>query len=337
MQIATLISLIILSFLPISRLNEPSYLLTLFVTLLSINLFGATQDVATDGLAVHVLQDQKIHWGNTMQVVGSRLGFIVGGGAMLWALDQWTWQSTFLLLAGCVFLNSLPIFFFKEPTHTHHQTIENSTSHSFWQHIRQYLQYFTQTRNLALWLSILLSCKVADGLSGPMLKPLMVDLGLSFSQIGIYITMFGAIAALIGAGLAGLSLKFLSREQAFVLFACLKVLSLMGYVALAVQYEAGQAVHHGIIYTINAVDDAVSAMLLVIMLTLVMHYSRKTMASTDFTFQVALMASVSGGLYLVSGVFADYLGYATFLSLIFILALISLIPIFLWKKSIVNI
>ena len=36
----------------------------------------------------------------------------VGGGAMLWALDQFTWQSTFLMLAAFVFLNSLPILFF---------------------------------------------------------------------------------------------------------------------------------------------------------------------------------------------------------------------------------
>lgn len=335
MQIATIVCLIILSFLPIHALNEPLYLFALFVTLLSMNFFGATQDVATDGLAVHLLQHNKIHWGNTMQVVGSRLGFIVGGGAMLWALDQFTWQSTFLMLAAFVFLNSLPILFFQEPRHT--RTIspqDQQNSRPLWQQIQQYLRYFTHTPSLALWLSILLTCKIADGLSGPMLKPLMVDLGLNFSQIGIYITMFGAGAALLGAGLAGLSLKWLSRGRALVLFACLKVLSLLGYVGLALRYESGQSVNHGLIYAVNAFDDFISAMLLVVTLTLVMHYSRKEMASTDFTFQVALMATVSGGLYLVSGIFADYLGYATFLSLICVLASLSLIPIFLWKKSI---
>lgn len=337
MQLASIMSVIILSFLPIHSLNEPIYLLALFVTLLSMNLFGATQDVATDGLAVHLLQQNKIHWGNTMQVVGSRLGFIVGGGAMLWALDQWTWQSTFLMLAGCIFLNSLAIFFFREPIHQHTVSLmEGRISQSFGQKIRHYLAYFTHTPSLALWLSVLLTCKIADGLSGPVLKPLMVDLGLSFSQIGIYITMFGAGAALFGAGVAGLSLKWLSRGQALLFFACLKVFSLMGYVWLAFQYEAQRKIDDQIIYIINAFEDFVSAMLLVVILTLVMHYSRKAMASTDFTFQVALMATVSGALYLVSGVFADYLGYATYLSLICVFALVSLIPIFLWKKSINN-
>ena len=54
MQLASILSLILLSFLPIQALNQPIYLLALFVTLLSMNLFGATQDVATDGLAVHL-------------------------------------------------------------------------------------------------------------------------------------------------------------------------------------------------------------------------------------------------------------------------------------------
>ena len=334
MQLASILSLILLSFLPIQALNQPIYLLALFVTLLSMNLFGATQDVATDGLAVHLLQENKMHWGNTMQVIGSRLGFIVGGGAMLWALDQWTWQSTFLMLAIAVFLNSLAILIFKEPLHTSHRPLsEGRTSGSIKQQIQTYLRYFTHTPTLSLWLLILLTCKIADGLSGPVLKPLLVDLGLSFSEIGVYVTMLGAIAALLGAGLAGLSLKWWSNGAALFCFACLKVLSLLGYVWLAFQYDAHQTVDHVVIYSINAFEDCVSAMLLVIILTLVMRYSRTNMASTDFTFQVAIMATISGGLYLVSGFVADYLGYAFYLSLICMIALFSLIPIFLWKRS----
>lgn len=44
-----------------------------------MNSTGATQDIATDALAVNLLQHDQQHWGNTFQVVGSRLGFIVGG------------------------------------------------------------------------------------------------------------------------------------------------------------------------------------------------------------------------------------------------------------------
>ncbi len=64
-----------------------------------MNLTGATQDIATDALAVNLLQHDQQHWGNTFQVVGSRLGFIVGGGAVLCSRLV-VMAADILLLAG---------------------------------------------------------------------------------------------------------------------------------------------------------------------------------------------------------------------------------------------
>ncbi|NNG99411.1 MFS transporter [Acinetobacter sp. ANC 5414] len=332
-QLLSVVVLIGLSFLPIQALNQPEYLLAFFVALLSMNLVGATQDIATDGLAVNILKNEQQHWGNTFQVIGSRLGFIVGGGAILWALDWLDWQITFLVLAGLVLLNTLPILFFKEPARFQH--IQQATEKEVfsWSKVKSYLAYFYQSRSLALWLGVLITFKIADGLAGPLLKPLMVDMGLTFSQIGIYVTMLGALAALIGAGLAGLSLKYISRANALLIFSVLKIFSLAAYAWLAFQYEAQQLVMPWVIYLINAAEDMISAMLLVVMLTLVMQYSRKHLAGTDFTFQVALMATVSGGLYSLSGILGDLLGYADYLAFITLVAVICLLPVLKWKAS----
>ena len=332
-QLLSVVVLTGLSFLPIQALNQPEYLLAFFVALLSMNLVGATQDIATDGLAVNMLNNQQQHWGNTFQVIGSRLGFIVGGGAILWALDWLDWQSTFLILAGLVLLNTLPILWLKEPQRLKHMLSSTEAGTFRWQKIKDYLAYFYREQNVAAWLAVLITFKIADGLAGPLLKPLMVDLGLTFSQIGIYVTMLGAVAALIGAGLAGFSLKYVSREHALLGFSILKIFTLAAYAWLAVQYEAQRFIDVWIIYLINAAEDMISAMLLVVMLTLVMQYSRKHLAGTDFTFQVALMATVSGGLYSLSGILGDLLGYASYLSLITVLALLCIVPILRWKNS----
>lgn len=322
--------LIGLSFLPIQALNQPMYLLLFFITLLLMNGIGATQDVATDALAVNILKNEQQYWGNTFQVIGSRLGFIVGGGAILWLLDLLQWQATFLLLATLVFLNTLPILLFKEPDHL--KTTTQTSEQPALSNIKTYFQYFWSDSTLAVWLLVLLTFKIADGLSGPLLKPLMVDLGLSFSQIGLYVTMLGALAALIGAGLAGWCLKYWSRSRSLLIFSVLKIMTLMAYAGLAAQYETQKKVENWMIYLVNAAEDMISAMLLVVMLTLVMQYSRKHLAGTDFTFQVALMATVSGGLYSLSGILGDALGYQNYLNLIVIVAIFSLIPIFRWMK-----
>lgn len=326
--------LCILSFFPVQALDQPIYLCAFFISLLFMNLTGATQDIATDALAVNLLKHDQQHWGNTFQVIGSRLGFIVGGGAVLWCLDWLTWQPTFLLLATLVFLNTLPIWLFKEPQHTSRSKRELKLNQLILTtKIKAYLSYFSQNKELRSWLVVLITFKVADGLAGPLLKPLMVDMGLSFTQIGVYITMLGAVAALAGAAIAGGVLKYFSRPIALIVFSVFKIMSLGAYAYLAYAYEQKNQLNVWVIYTVNALEDAFSAMLLVVMLTLVMYYSRKEYAGTDFTFQVSVMATVSGLLYSFSGVIGDVLGYFHYLIAIVIIGVLSLLPIYFWKHA----
>lgn len=340
-QSLTIGVLLLLSMLPIAELNHPVYLLGFFISLLCINMLGATQDIATDALAVNLLQPQQQHWGNLFQVVGSRLGFIVGGGLILWLMDAWTWRGTFICLAVLVALNTLPILR-TSLSATAQQCSTPSTSDSTvsplrWSYIKQLLSdywcYFIGQRELAYWLLVLLTVKVTDGLSGPILKPLMVDMGLSLSQIGVYISMLGAAAALLGAGLASLTLQYLSRSQALMLFSILKLMSLLAFAWLAQQYQQGVQIAAWVIYLINALEDMFAAMLLLIILTLVMQYSRQLYAGTDFSIQVALMALISGVLYSLSGLVADHLGYQDYLYLIVLIGLLMLLPIYLWQRS----
>lgn len=330
MQCLSAVGLVILSFMPIAALNEPLYLLMLFGLIFAMNMVVATQDVATDGLAVHVLKTGQLGWGNSLQVLGSRLGFIVGGGVTLWALDALTWQHTFLLLAVLVLLNSLPILYHRETTAKPQTAVQ---SVPFITQIKAYFSYFTTTPELITWLGVLLSFKIADGLAGPILKPLLVDLGLSYSQIGLYITMLGAFAALVGALLAGYSLRWWTVSQALMLYSLMKVMSLAAFAVLAWKYSQDQVIAPFWIYLANAFEDMISAMLLVVMLSLIMSYSRKTFASTDFTFQVALMATVSGILYTFSGLIGDQLGYTTYLMSITAISLLCIVPIVVWAKN----
>jgi hypothetical protein len=111
--------------------------------------------------------------------------------------------KTFLLLAVLVFLNTIPILFHKEPERIKSINSNNSSNHSKIDSIKQYLHYFSSSPQLKAWLLVLITFKIVDGLTGPILKPLAVDLGLTFSQIGLYITILGAVAALLGAAIAG--------------------------------------------------------------------------------------------------------------------------------------
>ena len=68
---------------------------------------------------------------------------------MLWCLDWLSWQLTFLLLAALVFINTLPILLFKEPSHTSHSPHQYSQP-SLVTKIKAYLGYFLKIRNFVL-------------------------------------------------------------------------------------------------------------------------------------------------------------------------------------------
>jgi hypothetical protein len=49
----------------------------------AMSLFSATMDVAVDGYAIDTLSEQHLGYGNIAQVVGAKLGMLVGGGLLL--------------------------------------------------------------------------------------------------------------------------------------------------------------------------------------------------------------------------------------------------------------
>nr|WP_298893129.1 MFS transporter [uncultured Acinetobacter sp.] len=330
-QSLILICLLALAFLPIDQMANPAILWGLFTVLFCLNLFCATQDIATDGLAVNILKKGQLHWGNSFQVIGSRLGFLIGGGAVLYAIDLLSWKMTFLLLSLGVFLNSIPVVFYKEPLKVQSKiTIDSVAKDSILLKFHQGLVYLWQNTELKLWFFVLLTYKVADGLSGPIIKPMMIDMGLSLAQIGLNVTVFGALCALLGALLAGLMIRLFGLQSMFVCFAILQSLAIIYYVILAYLFENHILFSQFHLYIANALEEFCSALALVAMLSLIMRYARQHMAGTDFTFHVAIMSMVSGGLYVVSGGLAEYLGYFQTLLFIFVASLCCLIPKLWW-------
>lgn len=341
-QFLTVLLLVGLSFLESTQLASVQILIWFFVVLFLINVMGATQDIATDALAVRLLQQQQQHWGNAVQVAGSRLGFILGGGAILLLLDIWSWQVAFLLLAGMVLLNSLPICLFREPNWTakqpqqtvmHEIAIPKINSQKSWNRFfNTEFAYFWQNQEMRAWLLVLITFKLGDSLSGAMVKPMMVDMGFKLGEIGLMASMLGSVAALLGALLAAVWMKHLQRTTALWIFNLCQVFSFGLYAALAWQFEHGKKVLAWQVYTVNAIEHLAGAMALVAMLTLVMDYARKKQAGSDFTFQVSVLALAGGGVHLVSGVLADYWGYSVHFTVCTGLAVLGLLPIFWWMK-----
>lgn len=342
-----------------TTLNQSSTIVQLYALLFTLSLIGATHDIATDGLATRLLKSSSClenslskenltpteieknnserhrqSQGNAVQVVGYRLGLIVGGGVLLMLLEKMGWQASFLAMAGLVLLNTIPILLYQEKSTNLSQPIKSKTYQLT--NIRQYIQhhyhYFWSNPTMRAWLLVLLTFKIADGVSSGMVKPMMIDIGISLQNMGFWVTILGSGASLLGAVVATFLLKYINRFYALLCFNLLQALTTGLYGLVFYGFSHGILQNFGWVYAINALEHFCSALALIAMLTTIMYYARYQQAGSDFTVQVCLLTVLGGSAHFVSGYLADWLGYTGHFLLSMCVGFVCLLPIVIWHK-----
>lgn len=322
MQLAGIAALVLIASFDPRALHEPSGLAALFLLLFLVNLFAATQDIATDALAVRMLSFHERGLGNGVQVAGYRLGLVIGGGLQLYLVGSWDWQLSFLALALLMLLVSLPVLHYREPAPVavHHAAVP-------------YLQIFTgffARPGLRGWLLVLMTCKLGESLGSAMVKPMLVDMGYDLKQIGLMVSVVGSVAAFSGALLGGWLTGVLGRLRALLGFGALQSLGVAAYAVLSWRYDVGLPVPPLQVYALNALEHFVSGMATAAVLTAVMDLARHEHAGADFTVQVSLLAIFGGIVYLAGGYVADTLGYTRYFLLAGATGLLALWPV--WRQ-----
>lgn len=352
LQVLSIGVLVGVAFFNPHNLSNPQAILALYAMLLGLSFIGATHDVATDGLATRLLKADKhsisqavsdnAHHkqgqGNAVQVVGYRGGLIIGGGVLLMLLDTLGWRVSFLLMASLVFINTLPILLYQEPSRFNQVISKDSpTPQAFsWQKIKTYIhhhyQYFWSNPEMRAWLAVLLTYKIADGISSGMVKPMMVDMGIRLEQIGFWATVLGSGSSILGAGVASMLIKKLSRFQALLLFNGLQAVT-TGLYGLTVFLFSEKIIGSFYwFYAINALEHFCASLALVAMLTTIMHYARHEQAGSDFTVQVCLLTVLGGSSHFLSGYMAHSLGFTAHFTVSMLIGVVFLLPIVYWHK-----
>ncbi|XP_015283441.1 PREDICTED: major facilitator superfamily domain-containing protein 3 [Gekko japonicus] len=93
-----------LACLACSTLTPEAQFLPVAAALLCMNFFASLQDVAVDGVAVWLLGEEEVGYGNTVQVVAYKLGSVAAGGGLLSFLHLLGWGPLFWSLAAVYLL-----------------------------------------------------------------------------------------------------------------------------------------------------------------------------------------------------------------------------------------
>lgn len=321
LQFGAMLVLLALSQLDPEQMKNGTWLY-FFLLLALANLLAATQDIATDGLAVQSLHPRERGLANGIQVGGYRVGMVFGGGLVLVILDRMGWQHCFELLAFVLLLATIPVLLYQEPMAVAATT---STRHRpapvvLWKFVRQ--------PGMAGWLLLMMLYKVGDSFGSAMGKPLLVDLGWDLETIGWVGGGVGMGAGIAGAIVGGYLVQVIGRVRALVWFGVLQSLSLCGYAWLALVKPdiAG-------IVLVNGLEHFVGGMATAALFTLMMDACRHEQAGSDYAVQASLQVVVVGIGHAVSGFSAQYLGYTAHFTLAALIGLASLLLVRPWLRQ----
>jgi MFS family permease len=292
----------------------------LLAVLFCMNLVSATQDIATDGYAVSTLKPEWRGLGNSIQVVGYKLGMVVGSGALLWLTARHGWQASYASLACLMLLVIVPVLFMDDPPAGARQV----ATHTQWHGVRGYVRLFrdfVMRPGVGWWLLTVALYKFGDSLGSRMTGPLLTDSGYSLADIGVITGSAGATAGVLGAFVGGATLLRLGHAQALLGFGVLQALGLAGYLLVVGGLQDLYALA-AIVY-FEQFADGLST---VALFTIMMDRCRPHTPGTDYSLQASLQVLVTGIAALGGGLFTEHFGYAAVFATAASLTLLALIP-----------
>jgi len=285
-----------------------------------VNLVAATQDVATDGHAVRHLRAESRGLGNSVQVVGYKLGMVVGSGALLWLTARHGWQLSYGALACLMLLVIVPVVSMRETDGPERR----AAAHAQWQGFAGYARLFGQfvaRPGMGWWLLTVALYKFGDSLGSRMTGPLLTDTGYSLSTIGVITGSAAASAGFVGAFCAGAVLVRVGHLHALMAFGAMQALGLAGYLLVVAGWR-----DVSVLATIVCFEQFADALSTVALFTIMMDRCRADSPGTDYSLQASLQVLAAGIAALCGGVYAEHFGYAAVFATAALVTLLALVP-----------
>jgi len=294
LQVAAVAGALVLSQVDLSR-GYVAVLAAAFV----FNLLAACQDVATDGLAVRILDTRERGLANGIQVGAYRIGMILGGGLLLWIFARAGWATMFLCMAALLALTVLPVLPLREPPRAAPADPRPPA--------RVALGWTERLRVPGMAAFVVLIClyKFGDSMVATLVGPFMRDAGVSKEMIALMKGTVGSIASLAGAALGGWYAFRAGRRRALLVCGLLQTASLLCYVAAALGVGG-----IGMLWAGNVAEHLLGGMATVALFTLMMDASDPEHAGTDYTLLACAIVFAMGLANFTGATIADAAGYA---------------------------
>lgn len=240
---------------------------------------SATQDIATDSLAVLSFSKKDKSLANSMQSMGNFAGAMIGGGILLLLYHKFGWGNLLPFLAVFVIIALIPLIFFRRG---HNQVIIKAKQEKK-PTPDDLLGFFKQK---GIWKQVVFLFVYYAGLIGvlAMLKPMLVDYGYNMKEIGVMSGIVGTSIGCLASFGGGFIVRKIGRHSARILFAVFTLITTIYFCLLVSALPVNIAtLHLGI-----SLLWASYGMAVIVVYTTAMDCVRPGFEGTDFTIQTVI-------------------------------------------------
>lgn len=295
----------------------------LIIVLVFLSLIAsATQDIATDALAILCTHKEQKSFVNSMQSMGSFGGSLLGSGVLLIVLHHYGWNLVTQCLSVFVLLAILPLILNKKIALVRPK---EKSQRAKW---TDFIWFFNQRKVYPQIIFLLLYYASIMGLLS-VVRPYMVDLGYNMKEIGVLNGIVGISAAMVVSYPASMLIRRFGIERVKILFAVFILIATVYFTMISFSSPSKAWLIGGIMFLWMCYGMGT-----VVVYTSSMFIVRQGREGTDFTIQIVI-THISGLLMaLISGNIADRLGYHGLFCVEAVIATVSLLyVIYLFKHS----
>lgn len=299
----------------------------LLLAVFAANLCAAIMDVAVDALAVDVLEPAELGYGNIAQVVGYKLGMLVGGGLLVSSSEAFGFglSGVFLGMAVLVVAIALGALAVPERAMVGRAVVPSPSPISVGEVTRSLLRAICAPGGL--WLvAFVATYKLGETIADTMFKPFLIDAGYTAAEVGFWLGTFGLAWSMIGSIAGGVLASRVGPLAAVGWTAALRAAAVGGeWWLTTIDHPAAAS-----LAAVVAAEQLFGGALTTALFALMMMRVDRRIGATHYTFLATV--EVAGKLLAaqVSGFAAEDLGYAGAFALATVLAmafLVLLIPV----------
>ncbi len=280
---------------------------------------SSSQDIVVDAYRTEVLREKERGLGAAVSVTGYRIAMLVSGALALILSEVLGWRTTYMIMAGLMFVGMVAVWLGPEPedTGTPPKTMREA--------VRDPLLEFFSRDGAWLMLALIVLYKLGDAFAGSLTTSFLIrGVGFSVGEVGTINKGMGLAATIVGALFGGALMTRLGLYRSLLIFGILQAVSNLSFMVLAMMGKN----YAMLIFTIafeNLAGGMGTAAFVAFLMTLCHH----NFTATQFALLSAL-ASL-GRVYVgpVSGELVAEFGWMLFFLVTFLAALPGLV--LLWK------